>query len=151
MISYNLSPGDLKTFSVPGKPFLSFDQFLNIVQWYRDYHYAAENISNYAEHAGKNFTVWTVRQHSTYLQHVWLDQLKSDLILTFEIPHLERNATFPLRVRLIGKDGELFFTNIQELAVERLIDDRFVLTSWRRIPDLRDFLIKERSAISQAA
>lgn len=143
MITYQMSPGDLKTFSVPGKPFLSFDQYLNVVQWYRDYHYAADNVADYAALVGKSISVWTVRQNANYHKHIWLDELKDELTISFEIPYLNRNATFPLLVKFLTVGGELVFSHFQELAVERSVGDKFVLTSWRRIPQLRDFLLKE--------
>lgn len=151
MISYQISPGSLKTFSVPGKPFLSFDQFLNVVQWYRDYHYAAENVEHFTSLAGKEYSVWTVRQNSSYHRHVWLDQLSTDLTLSFEVLPLERSATFSLQVELSGAKGELYFSHFQELAVERLGANGFILTSWRRIPGIRDFLLKETSGEKMAA
>lgn len=151
MKTYRISPGSLKTFSVPGKPFLSFDQFLNVVQWYRDYHYAAENVDRFSELAGKEFSVWTVRQNSCYFRHVWLDQMSTDLTLTFEVLPLDRNATFSLKIELSGENGELYFQHLQELAVERLGQNGFVLTSWRRIPEIRNFLLSQVAERTVAA
>jgi len=151
MKTYQISPGSLKTFSVPGKPFLSFDQFLNVVQWYRDYHYAAENVERFSTLAGKEYSVWTVRQNSSYFRHVWLEQLSSDLKLSFEVLPLVRNATFSLQIELSGPNGELYFSHFQELAVERLGKNGFVLTSWRRVPEIRDFLLSEAPVLSDAA
>ena len=92
-----------------------------------------------------------MRQSSSYLQHVWLDQLSSDLVLTFEVLPLVRNATFSLKVELSGASGELYFSHFQELAVERLGTNGFKLTSWRRIPELRKFLLSEGAVLDAAA
>ena len=51
-ISYLLNPGVVKTFADPGKTFLTFDQFVTIVQWYRDTHYAPDHVEGFAKAVG---------------------------------------------------------------------------------------------------
>lgn len=142
MISFSLSAATLKTFACSGSNFLSFDEFLNIVKWYRDCHYAAENIRNFEQRVGVEFNVWTRSLRCTYHRHVFLDEVKHALTLSFEVPHLDRRATFPLVVKLFDAQGAYFVCEM-ELAMERFADNHFVLSSWQRTPDIRDFLLQE--------
>jgi hypothetical protein len=146
MASYKIPPATLMSFSDPGKPFLSFDQFLNVVQWFRDNIYALEHIQNYTSLAGKEFTMWTVRQESSYHQHIWFDQLDEDLELSFEVLPLDRNSSFSLKVELRLSNGDLCFRHTQELAVEKMGKNGFRMTSWKKVPEIRDFLLMQVSA-----
>lgn len=138
-ISYRLNPGVVKTFADPGKPFLTFDQFVTIVQWYRDTYYAPDHVEGFSKSAGVEYMVWTRSADSSYYRHVFPDELKTDFRVAFSIPSLDSPAWFPLVVRMY--DGEnLVFKHEQKLVVERLVNDRFVLSSWTKIPGLRDFL-----------
>lgn len=144
MIVYTLTKNDLKTFAISGHPFLSFDEFVNIVKWYRDYFYAAQNVRDFAATAGVEFNVWTRAIQCKYSRHVYLDQIKGDVNLSFEVPHLDRHSKFPLTVTMYDKDGVYFECEL-ELALERCVDGRFVLSSWSRVPAIRDFLTSECS------
>ncbi|WP_223640638.1 hypothetical protein [Rhodobacter sp. TJ_12] len=146
MIAYRISPDKLRTFGTEGKPFLSFDQFLNLVQHFRDDHYAAQHIQGFVEEVGRFYSIWTVTQESRYFRHIWFDQIDSDLSIEFQILPLTQSSNFLLDIALRGADGALYFTNRQKLAVDRLVGDRFVLASWKRIPGLRAFLEAQAAA-----
>lgn len=144
MKTYTLSPGVLKTFASPGRPFLSFDQFVNVVQWYRDVYYAADNVNNFSEDIGRTYSVWTRSAVSNYIRHIFPDELTHDISISFEIPDLKFASWFPILVRMYDQDG-LFFWHEQKAVVERNIGGRFVLSSWKKVPAIRDFLLSEQS------
>ncbi len=138
-ICYRLNPGMLKTFADPGKGFLTFDQFVTIVQWYRDSYYAPDHVPGFAEAVGRDYMVWTRSADSSYYRHVFPDELTGDFNVAFSIPSLESRAWFPLEMRMY--DGQdLVFKHVQKLVVERNVNGRFVLSSWHKIPAIRDFL-----------
>ena len=141
-ISYVLSPGVLKTFADPGKPFLTFDQFVTIVQWYRDTYYAPDHVEGFSEAVGVDYMVWTRSANSSYYGHVFPDELTSDFRIAFSIPSLDSKAWFPLVVRMY--DGEnLVFKHEQKLVIERRVNDRFVLSSWQKVPEISDFITSQ--------
>lgn len=141
-ISYLLNPGVLKTFADPGKTFLTFDQFVTIVQWYRDTYYAPDHVEGFADAVGSDYMVWTRSANSSYFRHVFPDELTSDFRVTFSIPSLDSKAWFPLVVRMY--DGEeLVFKHEQKLVIERKVNDRFVLSSWQKVPAIRDFVMSQ--------
>lgn len=141
-ICYPLSPGVLKTFADPGKDFLTFDQFVTIVQWYRDTHYAPDNVPGFLKDVGRKYAVWTRSASSSYFRHVFPDEMAGDFTISFEIPSLESRAWFPLVVRMFDDDG-LIFQHEQKLVIERCVGGRFVLSSWQKVPTIRDFLISQ--------
>ncbi|MCV6592364.1 MAG: hypothetical protein OIF48_05385 [Silicimonas sp.] len=141
-ITYRLTPGVLKTFADPGKGFLTFDQFVTIVQWYRDTHYAPDHVEGFADAVGRDYMVWTRSATSSYFRHVFPDALTSDFTIGFSIPSLDSRAWFPLEVRMY--DGqELVFQHVQKLVMERKVKDRFVLSSWQKVPPIREFLLSQ--------
>lgn len=142
MISYTLSPSVLKTFGTPEKPFLSFDQFINIVQWYRDVFYAVDNVKGFEKDIGTRYAIWTRRATSRYYNHIFFDQLTEDVTITFSIPRLDRNATFPIAVKIHDRK-RVYFEHEQEIALERLSEGRAVLSGWKRVPEIRDFLLSQ--------
>lgn len=141
-ICYDLSPGVLKTFADPGKKFLTFDQFVTIVQWYRDTHYAPENVPGFEKDIGTKYAVWTRSSTSSYFRHVFPDELDGDFTISFEIPSLESKAWFPLLVRMYDDQG-LIFLHEQKLVIERNVEGRFMLSSWQKVPAIRDFVISQ--------
>ena len=142
MINYNMTPEEINSFACSGHEFLTFDEYPNIVKWYRDNRYAAENVRDFATSAGIAFNVWTRSIHCTYHRHVFMREFKNDLTLSFDVPHLRRNASFPLLVSLHDADG-VYFECEMELAIERFVNGRFRLSGWNREPAIREFLIKE--------
>jgi len=136
---YTLTPADLKTFSTSGMPFLTFDEFLNIVKWYRDGFYAGMNVTNFITDIGKKYNVWTRHTVSTYHRHIIFSELVDSVTLSFEIPHLEKFASFPLKIKISDGDG-IYFYHEQELAIDHLVNGKFVVTSWAKIPEIRKFL-----------
>lgn len=136
---YELNHADLYTFALSGMPFLTFDEFLNIVKWYRDGYYAGSNVKGFSNDVGRKYSVWTRHTVSNYYRHVVLEEIIGDLYLSFEIPDLNRRGSFPLLVKLYDEGGD-YFVHQQELAVERFVNDRFVLSSWAKVPPLSEFL-----------
>lgn len=140
--TYKLSPGMLKTFADPGKPFLTFDQFVTIVQWFRDDYFAPDHVSGFSEDIGRAYQVWTRSAVSSYHRHIFPDELVGDITISFEIPSLDSAAWFPLVVRMYDDQG-LYFLHEQKLVIERNLGDRFVLSSWRKVPEVRDYLLSQ--------
>lgn len=143
MKQYQITPGSIKTFAEPGKPFLAFNEFVNIAQWYRDVHYAPDNVVGFEKDIGRAYNVWTRQSVSTYHRHIFPDELTEDLTITFEIPNLERNASFPIRITLSDAFG-VYFEHEQDVVLEREVNGRFALTSWRKIPQVATFLLSEQ-------
>ena len=142
MINYQITPAVIKTFASPDKPFVSFNEFVNIAQWYRDVHYAPDNVVGFEQDIGQAYNVWTRQSVSTYHRHIFPDELSEDVTISFEIPHLERNASFPIKITLFDELG-VYFEHQQDVALERLVGGRFVLTSWRKIPQISKFLLSQ--------
>lgn len=143
MITYQISPGEVKTFASPAKPFLAFNEFVNIAQWYRDVYFAPEHVSGFERDIGQLYNVWTRRSVSAYHRHIFPEELTDALTISFEIPHLERNATFPIRITLFDDFG-VYFEQDQEVVLERNIGGRFVLSGWRKVRPVADFLLSQQ-------
>lgn len=138
-ITYQLKPALVKTYAMSGLPFLTFYEFTDLTGWYRDMYFAPEQVAGYREDIGKTYTVWTRETTSTYHRHIILDALTKDISISFEIPSLDAASWFPLRICLFDDDG-LYFEHDQKLVVERLSDDKAVLTSWKKVPQLAESL-----------
>lgn len=137
--SYQMTPQVLKTFADPSKPFLSFDQFVNIAQWYRDEYYARDNVAGFDQDIGTAYLVWTRHTSSTYFRHIFPDLLENEVTISFEVPHLNHASWFPLVIKMYDPEG-MIFAHEQQLVLERKVAERFVLSSWRREPALAEFL-----------
>lgn len=138
-ISYTLKPGFVRTFATSGYPFLTFYEFNDLTGWCRDTYFAPDNVEGYAEDIGKSYTVWTHNAVSAYRRHIILESLTGNIEVSFEIPFLDANSWFPLRIRLFDGDG-LYFQTDQKLVVERIDVTGSAITSWKKIPQLRDSL-----------
>ncbi|WP_127044800.1 hypothetical protein [Pseudorhodobacter sp. E13] len=142
MITYQRSPANLKTFCSPGKPFMAFNEFVDLVQWERDVYWAPDNVKGFEQDIGQAYNVWTRRSVSVYHRHIFPDELTDPVTIAFEVPHLDKNATFPLVVKIFDDHG-LYFEHEQELALERLVSGRFILSSWKKVPKVREFLLSQ--------
>lgn len=138
-ISYTLKPAFVRTFATSGYPFLTFYEFNDLAGWCRDTYFAPQHVPGYADDIGTAYTVWTHDAFSAYRRHIFLDKISSNIAVTFEIPSLDAAAWFPLRIRICDAQG-LFFQTDQKLVVERIQPDGSQLTSWKKIPQLRDSL-----------
>ncbi len=148
MIDYKISPAAIKTFGSPHVPFLAFDQFVDIVRWWRDYYYARDNVKDYDRFAGKEdeggFAVWTKSTISEYKSHLFIERLKGDLTLRFKVVDISKSAHFTISVELFDGSHD-YFAHLQQLCVERYVGGRWLLSSWKRVPSLSEFLLKEYS------
>ncbi|MDJ0630503.1 MAG: hypothetical protein QNJ44_19760 [Rhodobacter sp.] len=138
--TYELLPGVLKTFADPGIPFLTFAHFVDIVQWYRDVYFAPEHVPGFEQDIGKKYQVWTRSATSLYERHLFPGELGGPVTISFEIPSLPSAAWFPLFVSMYDDQG-LYFRHEQKLVIERNIGDRMVLSSWQKVPTVRNFLV----------
>ncbi len=138
-ISYTLKPGFVRTFAHSGYPFLTFYEFTELAGWCRDTYFAPDHVPGYAQDVGKTYTVWTHDTFSAYRRHIILDALSGNLEISFEVPHLDAMSWFPLRICIFDRDG-LYFQTDQKLVVDRIGDGGAALTSWKKIPALRDSL-----------
>lgn len=138
-IHYVLTPSMVRTFATAGFPFLTFYEFADLAGWYRDTYFAPDHVPGYKTEAGHSYTVWTLDTTSAHRRHIFLDDLKADVTLSFTVPSLDQTAWFPLRIRLFDRDG-LYFQHDQKLVVERLVGEGGNLTSWKKIPNLRNAL-----------
>lgn len=139
---YTLKPNLLKTFADPGLPFLRFDQFISIVQWYRDVHFTPDNVPGFAEDIGKRYLVWTRHSISTYHRHIFPDALREPITISFHLPTPVRRTRLPLSVRMFDSAG-LYFEHEQELVLELYNPERerFAIARWTSIPPIRDFVL----------
>lgn len=138
-ISYTLKPGFVRTFAASGYPFLTFYEFNDLTGWCRDTYFAPDHVAGYAEDIGKSYTVWTHDAFSAYRRHIILDELTSNVEVTFEVPFLNTTSWFPLRICISDRNG-LYFQTDQKLVVERIRENGSALTSWKKIPQLRESL-----------
>lgn len=149
MINYTITRGSVKTFQEPFKPFLSFNETINIAQWYRDVHWAPDNVSGFQQDIGRVYNVWTRRTETAYHRHIFPDELAGPVTISFEIPNLDKQASFPLIIKIFDEDGS-YFEHQQELVLERLGDGRNAITGWRKIPQVRNFLTAQNNALVAA-
>jgi hypothetical protein len=138
-VTYQLTPNFVRTFAMSGLPFMAFYEFNDLTGWCRDTYFAPDHVEGYDKDIGTKYTVWTHDATSAYRRHIFLDELSEDITISFEIPSLKTVSSFPLRIRLYDKGG-LYFQHDQKLVVERIHEDRTALTSWKKIPQLRDSL-----------
>ena len=149
-IAYQLKPDLVRTFAMSGLPFLTFYEFNDMAGWYRDVHFAPDHVAGYKEDIGKSYTVWTKSATSEYRRHIFLDELKSEVTMSFAIPSLDTASWFPLRIQLFDRDG-LYFQHDQKLVVERMSEGRSTLTSWKKVPQLQACLPRLHQQTRNAA
>lgn len=138
-VTYPLSPDFIKTFAHAGLPFLTFYEFNDLVGWCRDVYFAPDHVAGYKEDIGKKYTIWTRDTISAYRRHIIFDSLANDVTISFEIPYLNTASWFPLRICLYDCAG-LYFQQDQKLVVERLTEGYPRLSSWKKIPKLKNTL-----------
>ena len=138
-ISYTLQPAFVRSFANSGQPFLTFYEFNALTGWCRDMYFAPDHVAGYDKEIGKSYTVWTHEAVSSYRRHIFPDALTGHIEISFEVPCLNAAPWFPLRTCLYDRDG-LYFQTDQKLVVERIHAEGAALTSWKKIPQLRDSL-----------
>lgn len=146
-ITYPLKPGFIRSFATSGYPFLTFYEFNDLAGWCRDTYFAPDHVEGYADDIGKSYTVWTHDAVCAYRRHIILEQLKGSLSISFEVPFLRAAAWFPLRICIFDADG-IYFQTDQKLVVERIDARGATLSSWKKVPALRDSLprLRDRTA-----
>lgn len=137
--SQSLKPALVRSFATSGYPFLTFYEFNHLTGWCRDHWFVPKCVPGYDDDIGRIYNVWTHETRCIYRRHIMLEELVGDISVTFEIPNLEAMSWFPLRIRVLDRDG-LYFQTDQKLVVERIQDGKVALTSWRKIPQLRETL-----------
>lgn len=145
MIIYKIPQTIFRMFANDGVPFMNFAQFNNLVQMYRDEYWASQHVEGFAWDIGVRYNVWTRSTVNTYYRHVFFDQIKAPISISFKIPHLTRHSTVPLHIALFDEDG-VYFTQEQTLALERIEDGKGRICSWRKIDAVRDFVLSECDA-----
>lgn len=138
-ISYALKPAFVRTFAHSGHPFLTFYEFNDLAGWCRDVNFAPDYVPGYADDAGVAYNVWTHEAVNIYRRHIILDELTSDIDVTFEIPSLQAASWFPLRISITDRNG-LYFQTDQKLVVERIDQGGTKIVSWKKLPQLADCL-----------
>lgn len=138
MKTYEILKPLLMSYAKEGVPFLSFDQFNNIVQLYRDEFYACQHIEGFIWDIGKRYNFWTVDTVSRYHRHVFFAQIVKPIRISFEIPSASKNSIIPLSISMFDDDGP-YFTQEQNLAVElnRFVeyeDPKFEANPWKIYP-----------------
>lgn len=142
MIIYQIPPTMFRIFAKDGVPFMNFAQFNNLVQMYRDEFWASQHVEGFMWDIGVKYNVWTYSTVNHYYRHVFFDQIKQPISISFKIPHLSQQATIPLHVSLYDDDGE-YFTQEQTLAIERLTNGQGRMCGWRKIDPVREFVLSE--------
>lgn len=142
MKTYEIHKPFLMQLAVDGVPFVSFDQFNNLVKLYRDDFYASQYVEGFTYDIGVEYNVWTVDCHNRYYRHLWFAQITKPIWISFDVPNLNRNATIPLLIKIFDEDG-LYFQQEQNICMERRVGDRFSVCSWRKIEAVRNFVESE--------
>ena len=146
-VTYDLAPQFVRTFAMSGHPFLTFYEFNDLAGWYRDTYFAPEHVTDYKRDIGKLYTVWTYEEVSAYRRHIILDTLTEDIRISFEVPSLDTAAWFPLRISIFDASG-LYFQTDQRLVIDRIDRDGTKLTSWKKVPALRESLTRLNGALT---
>ena len=150
MAVFEIKQSTLMSFAAPEKPFLAFDQFCNIVQYYRDVHYAPNFIRNFQTDIGRRYNLWTAELSAYYKRNLIFDDLIQEIKISTSLGNVTKNSTFPICFELFDQDG-LYFSLVQQIAVERFIEGRFHLTSWRKVDTICEFVLQEQNPIQTAA
>lgn len=137
MIIYEVPLAILLKFADRDIPYLSFDKFHNVAKLYRDEYFACQYIDGFMWDVGVKYNVWTRDLYAKYHRHVFFDAVKTVIKISFEIPHLTKNATVPLNISIFDEDG-VYFTMNQDLAFDVKKGDKWKVTSWRKIEPIRD-------------
>ena len=142
MITYEIPTPMFRLFAKDGVPFMNFAQFNNLVQMYRDEFWASQYVENFAEDIGSRYNVWTRSTSNTYHRHIFFDQIKSPISISFDVLPLKQRATIPLHITLFDEEG-IYFTQEQVLVIEKISDGKGQICGWRKIDTVRDFLLSQ--------
>lgn len=142
MVSFKIPNELLEQFKTADVPYMSFDQFNNLVKIYRDEHYAAKHIENFVADIGRQYNLWTVDTYNRYSRNLFFDQITKPLYISLLIPHCDKAKYFPLLISIYDEDDE-YFSQEQNVAVQRIIGSKVRPTSWRKIEALSDFVLAE--------
>lgn len=145
MITYQIPTAMFRMFSKDGVPFMNFAQFNNLVQMYRDEFWASQHVEGFLWDIGVKYNVWTRTTVNQYYRHVFFDEIKQPISISFKIPHLAQHATIPLSVTLYDEGG-VYFTQDQTLAIERIKGGKGRICGWRKIETIRNFVLNECDA-----
>ena len=142
MAEFKISKPALLAFGQAGKPFLSFDQFNNVVQVYRDEFYAAQRVPGFLTDVGTKYNLWTVNSENRYLRNLFFDEVDGGVSISIEIPNIEKKSSFPFIIKIFDDNGT-YFEQAQNIAVEANRGDGFKVTSWTKVPAIREFVLTE--------
>lgn len=145
MVVYNIPRTILMSYSKEGRPFMSFDQFNNLVRLYRDEFYAAQYLEGFIYDIGVRYNFWTVDTANRYTRHLFFDRIRGQISISFEIPDVRKFATIPLAVKIFDEEG-VFFTQEQRVTVELIADGNPTICSWRKLDTVREFVLRECNA-----
>lgn len=149
MVVYHIPKSFLLAYAKPDRPFLSFDQFNNLVRLYRDEFYATQYVEGFIYDIGVRYNVWTVDTVNRYHRHLFFDRIRGRISISFEIPNAHANATIPLEIAIFDEGG-LYFTQRQRVTIEHFVGGKPVLCSWRKIDTVRDFVLRETGAANDS-
>ena len=142
MITYEIHKPFIMQLETNDVPFVSFDQYSNLVKLYRDDFYAAQHVDSFICDIGVEYNVWTVECHNRYYRHLWFDQIERPISISFEVVDLRKSATIPLKIKIFDADG-IYFEQDQSICIERRVGDRFLISSWRKVEPVRAFVQRE--------
>jgi hypothetical protein len=160
MIVYEIPKPLLMVYAKEDKPFLSFDQFDNLVQLYRDEYFACQYIDGFIWDIGVRYNFWTRDTSNRYYRHIFFKDIPKPIRISFEIPHITKNATIPLIISIFDDDG-VYFTQTQHVLVElnrfhefqddKYRDDPWKICSWRKVDTVRDCVFEHCRIIKDVA
>ena len=142
MAEFKISKPALLAFGQIGKPFLSFDQYNNVVQVYRDEFYAAQRIPNFLTDVGHKYNLWTVNSVNRYMRNLFFDDVDGYVSISIEIPNIDKKSSFPFIIKIFDNNG-VYFEQNQNIAVEVNRGEGFKITSWTKVPPIREFVLSE--------
>lgn len=147
MITYEIHRGFLLKLADPGIPFLSFDKFFNIAKTYRDEFFACQHIEGFLWEVGVKYNVWTYDLHAKYHRHVFFDEIKKPIKISFDIPHLTKDTRVPLNITIFDDEGVIFTMN-QVLVFDVLKNGEWKISPWRKIEPIKNCVLSLCSGTS---
>lgn len=142
MTEFVIPKPKLLSYGQLGIPFLSYDKFNNLVRDVRDELWASQKIKNFASDFGRSYNLWTVDCENFYRRNLFFEQVQSHVMVSIEIPHIDKKSSFPIRAVIYDENGT-YFEQCQNIAVETKRGDKFRPTAWVRVPTIKQFVLTE--------
>lgn len=88
------------------------------------------------------YNVWTVDTQNRYYRNVFFTEIVKPIQMSFEILDADSAVTIPLKITMFDEDG-IIFVQTQRITVSRFVNGKFRRSSWRKVPEIRDFVLSQ--------